>query len=198
VKVGLIQFAGKQDKRANLRRAEDLIAEAARQGAQIVSLQELANTIYFPFEETNRYFEWAEQIPGPSIEFFGDLARQHGIVLVAPIFERHGGGDFFNSAVVLGPDGGLIGTYRKNSIPHIRREGQPPASHEKYYFRPGNLGFPVFPTPLGVTLGVLICYDRHFPEAFRTLGLGGAHLVAVPTSTVGKTRNSHSAWFFEL
>ena len=194
VKIGLIQFAGHQDKGKNLARATELVCQAAERGARVVCLQELASTIYFPFEEHDRYFAWAEPIPGPSIEHFASVARRHELVLVAPIFEQVGS-EFFNSAVVLGPDGGILGLYRKSSIPHIRRNGRAPTGFEKYYFRPGNLGFPVFSTPFGFRIGVLICFDRHFPEHFRLQALDGADLICVPTAS---PRTGERAWRFEL
>lgn len=195
MKIGLVQFSGRQDKNANVARATELIGQAAAQGASIVCLHELATTVYFCFEESDRYLEWAEPIPGPSVEHFSAVAREHQVVLVLPIFEHVDRSDYFNSAVVIGPDGGLLGVYRKSSIPHIRRNGRTPTGFEKYYFRPGDRGFPVFPTPLGLTLGVLICFDRHFPEHFRVLALGGAELICVPTTS---PRTGERAWFFEL
>jgi beta-ureidopropionase len=124
------------------------------------------------------------------------LARETGTVLICPIFERTEDGLFYNSAAVLGPDGGLIGKYRKSSIPFMDRGlSAEPRGNEKFYFRPGDLGFPTFPTPFGVRIGILICYDRHFPEAARILGLGGAEVVFVPTVTSGMTRY---LWDLEL
>ena len=124
------------------------------------------------------------------------LARETGTVLLCPIFERTADGRFFNTAAVLGPDGELIGKYRKSSIPFMDRgRSAEPRGNEKYYFEPGDLGFPTFPTPFGVRIGILICYDRHFPEAARVLGLGGAEIVFVPTVTSGMTRY---LWDLEL
>ncbi len=194
MKLGLIQFAGYQDKQANLDRAAVLVAQAVEQGAQLVCLHELASTIYFPFEEHSRYFGLAEPIPGPSTRFFADLARAHGITLVAPMFEA-AGSEYYNSAAVIAPDGSLLGVYRKSSIPHIRRNGHAATGFEKYYFRPGNVGFPVFTAPGGLRLGVLICFDRHFPEHFRALALDGAQLICVPTTS---PRTGERAWLFEL
>ncbi len=131
-----------------------------------------------------RWFETAEPIPGPSVDRLARVARETGTVIVYPLYEKDGD-TLYNTAAVLGPDGGLIGKYRKMSIPQILRtvtSGETPAD-ERFFFAPGNLGFPVFDTPFGVKLGVLICYDRHFPEAARILGLKGAHLVVVPTAT---------------
>ena len=195
MKLGLIQFAGKQDKQSNLKRAAELARQAVDQGAEVLCFHELANVVYFPFEEHSRYFPWAEPIPsGPSARFFADLARSHGITLVAPLFECVGT-EYYNTAAVIAPDGSLLGTYRKSSIPHIRRNGHVATGFEKYYFRPGNLGFPVFQTPLGLRVGVLICFDRHFPEHFRALALEGAQLICVPTTS---PRTGERAWLFEL
>jgi N-carbamoylputrescine amidase len=195
VNIGLIQFAGKQDKGANLARASELIGQAAAQGADVVCLHELATTIYFAFEERSRYFDLAEPIPGPSIEHFAALAREHHLVVVAPVFETVGRGDYFNSAAVLDVDGSLLGVYRKSSIPHIRRDDKPGTGYEKYYFRPGDHGLPVFRSSLGLSLGVLICFDRHFPEHFRVQALNGAELICVPTTS---PRTGERAWLFEL
>lgn len=124
------------------------------------------------------------------------LARETGTVLLCPIFERTGDGRFFNTAAVLGPDGELVGKYRKSSIPFMDpRLSAEPRGNEKYHFEPGDLGFPTFTTPFGVRIGILICYDRHFPEAARVLGLGGAEIVFVPTVTSGMTRY---LWDLEL
>ncbi len=129
MKIGMVQFAGRQDKDANISRATDLVCQASNQGAQIVCLHELSNTIYFCFEENDRYFKWAEPIPGPTTEHFSAVARERGLVLVVPLFESVGGSEFYNSAAVIGPDGELIGKYRKSSIPLIRRTGgHPPGS----------------------------------------------------------------------
>jgi N-carbamoylputrescine amidase len=195
VKIALIQFSGRQDKGANITRATAMIEQAARQGAQIVCPHELVSTIFFPFEENDRYFAWAEPIPGPSVDHFAALAREHRSVIIVPIFETVAGSEYYNSAAVVGPDGTLLGTYRKNSIPHVRRDVRKPSGYEKYYFRPGDRGFPVFETPFGVKLGILICFDRHFPEHFRALALNGAQLICVPTTS---PRTGQRAWLFEL
>jgi N-carbamoylputrescine amidase len=151
--------------------------------------------MYFCVETREEYFDWAEPIPGPTIERMGAVAREAGIVLIAPIFERTPEGRFFNTAAVIGPDGQVIGKYRKSSIPFmdVGRSSEP-RGNEKYYFEPGDLGFPTFDTPFG-RIGILICYDRHFPEAARVLGLGGAEIVFVPTATTFMTRY---LWDLEL
>jgi len=196
LKIAGVQFGGHVDKDVNLATATRLIREAARRGAQIICPPELFSTIYFCVETRPEYFDWAEPIPGPTTDRMAALARETGTVLICPIFERTEDGLFYNSAAVLGPDGGLIGKYRKSSIPFMDRGlSAEPRGNEKFYFRPGDLGFPTFPTPFGVRIGILICYDRHFPEAARILGLGGAEVVFVPTVTSGLTRY---LWDLEL
>ncbi len=195
VKIAGVQFIGNADKETNIATAIRLIRQAAAQGAQVVCLPELFNTMYFCVETRREYFEWAETIPGPTIERMGAVARETGIVLVAPIFERTPEGRYFNTAAVLGPNGALVGKYRKSSIPFmdVGRSNEP-RGNEKFYFEPGDLGFPVFDTPFG-RIGILICYDRHFPEGARVLGLGGAEIVFVPTATTFMTRY---LWDLEL
>jgi N-carbamoylputrescine amidase len=151
--------------------------------------------MYFCVEERREYFAWAEPIPGPTIARMGEVARATGTVLICPIFEQ-AGDRFYNTAAVVGPGGQVIGKYRKSSIPFMdRSRSKEPRGNEKYYFTPGDLGFPTFPTPFGARIGLLICYDRHFPEAARVLGLNGAEIVFVPTATTGMTRY---LWDLEL
>ena len=161
-----------------MEKALRLIDEAAGKGANIVALQELFNTPYFPNRprDSQKYFAMAETIPGPTIDRVADKAREHNMVIMAPIYEREMAGVYYNSAAVIGPDGELIGVYRKMHIPHSDDY------IEKYYFKPGNLGFPVFDTPFG-KIGVLICYDRHFPEGARALGLAGAEILLIPVAS---------------
>ena len=195
VKIAGVQFIGHADKETNVQTAVRLVRQAAGQGARMVCLPELFNTMYFCVETRPEYFNWAETIPGPTIERMGALARETGIVLIAPIFERASDGRYFNTAVVVGPDGAVIGKYRKSSIPFmdVSRSSEP-RGNEKFYFSPGDLGFPTFDTPYG-RIGILICYDRHFTEAARVLGLGGAEIVFVPTATTFMTRY---LWDLEL
>jgi len=156
-----------------------LIEEAAGRGAQIVCLQELFNGPYFCAEQTERWYELTERIPdGPTTKLMQDLARKHGMVMVVPLYEEDMSGVYYNSAAVIDADGAYLGKYRKNHIPHCN-----PGFWEKFYFRPGNLGYPVFDTKVG-KVGVYICYDRHFPEGWRELGLGGAEIVFNPSATV--------------
>jgi beta-ureidopropionase len=192
-KAALIQFSGAFDKEKNLAKAKKYVAEAAANGAQIVCLQELFNTTYFCYTEEPTFWDLAEPIPGPTIDEMSKLAAQHKIVLVAPIYEKAMKGELYNTAVVLSPAGEIMGKYRKTSIPLVKTSNL--VGNEKFYFKPGNLGFPVWQTPFGVNVGVMICYDRHFPEHARLLALNGADLVFVPTATAGMSRY---LWEIEL
>ena len=195
LRIAGVQFIGNADGAANLANAERMVREAAARGAKIACLPELFNTMYFCVETKAEYFDWAEPIPGPTTERMGTLAGALGIVLIAPVFEKAPDGRYFNAAAVLGPDGKFIGKYRKSSIPFMdASRSSEPRGNEKYYFTPGDLGFPTFDTPFA-RIGILICYDRHFPEAARVLGLGGAEIVFVPTAT---TRMTRYLWDVEL
>ena len=156
-----------------------LIEEAAGKGVEALCLQELFTSPYFPAEQDDRWRQLAEPIPGgPTVRLMGELAKKHGMVMVVPVFEEEITGLFYNSAAVLDSDGRYLGKYRKNHLPHVA-----PGFWEKFYFRPGNLGYPVFDTACG-RVGVYICYDRHFPEGARALGLAGAEIVFNPSATV--------------
>ena len=192
-KAAVIQFRGAFDKEKNVAKAKKYVAEAAANGAQIVCLQELFNTTYFCYTEEPTFWDLAEPIPGPTIDEMSKLAAQHKIVLVAPIYEKAMKGELYNTAVVLSPAGEIMGKYRKTSIPLVKTSDL--VGNEKFYFKPGNLGFPVWQTPFGVNIGVMICYDRHFPEHARLLALNGADLVFVPTATAGMSRY---LWEIEL
>jgi N-carbamoylputrescine amidase len=195
LKIAGVQFSGHVDRAVNVDTAIRLVRQAAGQGARIICLPELFNTMYFCVERRREYFDWAEPIPGPTIERMALVARETGAVLICPIFERTPDGTFYNAAAVLGPDGGLLGKYRKASIPFMdRARSSEPRGDEKFFFTPGDLGFPTFDTPFA-RIGILICYDRHFPEAARVLGLGGAEIVFVPTNT---TRMTRYLWDLEL
>jgi beta-ureidopropionase len=184
IKAAMVQFQTSVSKDDNVKKAVSAIEKAAENGAKIICLHELFNTHYFCFEFDSKYYELAEPIPGPTTEKISDVARKEKVVVVAPMYEREKSGELYNSAAVIGPNGELIGKYRKMSIPFIDKMMK---GLEKYYFKPGNLGFPVFTTPFGVNIGILICYDRHFPEGARILGLNGADIVFVPTATAGGT-----------
>jgi beta-ureidopropionase len=168
-----------QIKKAMIDKHLDYIAQAANAGAQIVCLQEIFHGPYFCAEQNIRWYDTTEQIPGgPTIRLMQDVARKHKIVLIVPIYEVEQDGVYYNTAAVINNDGTYFGKYRKTHIPHVA-----PGFWEKFYFRPGNLGYPVF--DLGfVKIGLYICYDRHFPEGARALGLNGAEIVFNPSATV--------------
>ncbi|MEZ6163733.1 MAG: nitrilase-related carbon-nitrogen hydrolase [Phycisphaerales bacterium] len=166
-------------KQANIDKHVELIREAAERGAQVCCLQELFYGPYFPAEQQTRWYDLAEPIPdGPTIRLMQQLAKQHGMVLVVPIYEQEMPGVLYNTAAVIDDEGNYLGKYRKHHIPHLY-----PGFWEKFYFKPGNGGYPVFNTRYG-KIGVYICYDRHFPEGARELGLNGAEIVFNPSATV--------------
>jgi len=192
-RAALIQMSTGSDKEKNVEKAASLVREAAQGGAKLVCLQELFNTIYFPFEIDQKYMDLAEPIPGPASERMSQVAKEVSVTIVAPIYEKAMDGLLYNSAAVIGPDGGLSGVYRKSSIPFAHTESI--VGIEKYYFAPGDTGFLTFATPEDVRFGTLICYDRHFPEAARSLAIQGAQLILVPTATTGHSRD---IWELEL
>ena len=159
----------------NLEKALDRIADAAKQGAQIVCLQELFRSQYFCQEQNADLFNLAEPIPGPSSEALDRAAKQHGVVIVGSLFERRAPGVYHNTATVHDTDGQMLGLYRKMHIP------DDPLYYEKYYFTPGDLGFRVFPTRFG-RVGTLVCWDQWYPEAARLTALRGAELLVYPTA----------------
>ncbi len=153
------------------------IEQAGQSGVQVLCLQEIFNGPYFCPSQDARWYDAAEPIPGPSTEALTPYAVKHGMALIVPVYEREQAGVYYNSAAVIDADGTYLGKYRKNHIPHTA------GFWEKYFFKPGNLGYPVFQTQHGV-VGVYICYDRHFPEGARLLGLAGAEIVFNPSATV--------------
>lgn len=166
-------------KQAMIDKHVALIEKAAAEGAQLACLQELFYGPYFPAEQDARWYALTEKIPeGPTTRLMQELARKHRMVLVVPMYEEDLTGVYYNAAAVIDADGTYLGKFRKMHIPHC-----PPGFWEKFYFRPGNLGYPVFNTEAG-KVGVYICYDRHFPEGWRALGLGGAEIVFNPSATV--------------
>ena len=175
MKTALIQQRCTADVEANKARLAASIAQAAQQGAQLVVLQELHNSLYFCQTEQTDLCDLAEPIPGPSTEFYGALARQHGVVLVTSLFERRAAGLYHNTAVVLETDGSIAGIYRKMHIP------DDPAYYEKFYFTPGDLGFHPIQTSVG-RLGVQVCWDQWYPEGARLMALRGAELLIYPTA----------------
>ncbi|MFN3202189.1 MAG: nitrilase-related carbon-nitrogen hydrolase [Bradymonadia bacterium] len=154
-----------------------LIEEAAAKGVQILCLQEIFNGPYFCPSQDKRWYDAAEPIPGPTTEIFQEIAKKHEMVIVLPLYEEAQRGVYYNSAAVIDADGSYLGKYRKQHIP------QTSGFWEKYFFRPGNGGYPVFETRYA-KVGVYICYDRHFPEGARCLGLNGAEIVFNPSATV--------------
>ncbi len=174
-RVGLVQMACSEDRSANLRSALDGLRRSAASGAQIVCLQELFATRYFPRTEDPDCFDLAEPIPGPSVEAVSVLCAELEIVAIVPVFERRAPGVFHNSAVVIDADGSVLGTYRKMHIP------DDPQFYEKFYFAPGDTGYRVFRTR-HATIGVLICWDQWFPEAARLTSLHGAEVLIYPTA----------------
>ena len=187
VKCGLIQAThacSTQEKlevirEANIAKHLTMIEDAARQGVQILCFQEIFTGPYFCAEQNPRWYDSVEKIPdGPTTKLMQEIAKRHRMVIVVPIYEEETTGVYYNTAAVIDADGTYLGKYRKNHIPQVA-----PGFWEKYYFKPGNLGYPVFKTRYA-DVGVYICYDRHFPEGARELGLNGAEIVFNPSATV--------------
>ena len=187
IKCGLIQAANvaptdapiQEIKKANLDNQMKMVEDAARQGVEMLCFQEIFTTPYFCAEQQTRWYEAVERIPdGPTVKMMQDVAKQFGMVLIVPIYEEEMSGVYYNSAAVIDADGKYLGKYRKTHIPHVN-----PGFWEKFYFRPGNLGYPTFETA-HARIGVYICYDRHFPEGARCLGLNGAEIIFNPSATV--------------
>ncbi len=174
-RVGVVQMRCEPDHARNLRHAQDAIADAAREGAEVVCLPELFRTPYLCQSEDPARFDWAESIPGPSTEVLSKLASDLGVSIVGSLFERRTAGIYHNTAVVLDARGDLVGRYRKMHIP------DDPLYYEKFYFTPGDLGFQVHETEAGM-LGVLVCWDQWFPEAARATTLAGAEMLFYPTA----------------
>ena len=190
MRAALIQMRGTMSREENLDRAEVLVKEAVRQGAQVACLQELFATWFFAQKLDPMAQALAEPLDGVTVTRMRRLARALGVILVVPFYERAQAGELYNAAALVDAAGEVLGIYRKHHIPM--------SSHfqEKFYFRPGNVGFPVWPTAVG-RIGIMICYDRHFPECARMLGLGGAEVVFVPTATTRRGFSS-SVWEIEL
>ncbi|MGA2624031.1 MAG: nitrilase-related carbon-nitrogen hydrolase [Bacteroidota bacterium] len=187
VRAGLIQstLAGSTEqpieaiKKAMVDKHVRLIEEAGKKGVQMICLQELFYGPYFCAEQKTKWYKLVERIPdGPTVKLMQELAKKYSMVMVIPIYEEEITGVYYNSAAVIDADGKYLGKYRKTHIPHCD-----PGFWEKFYFKPGNLGYPVFRTAYG-TIGVYICYDRHFPEGARILGLKGAEILFNPSATV--------------
>jgi beta-ureidopropionase len=187
VKCGLIQShnaasteAGvEQIKKLNLEHQMKFIESAGNAGVQILCLQEVFNSPYFCAEQKTKWYDATEKIPdGPTVKLFQEIARKYSMVCIVPIYEVEITGVYYNTAAVIDADGKYLGKYRKSHIPQVQ-----PGFWEKYYFKPGNLGYPCFDTAFA-RIGVYICYDRHFPEGARALGLAGAEIVFNPSATV--------------
>ena len=175
LKVGIIQQHNTADIDQNKKRLADKCRQLAGKGARLIVLQELHNSLYFCQTENVDLFDLAETIPGPSTEFFGQLARELGVVIVTSLFEKRAAGLCHNTAVVMESDGSIAGKYRKMHIP------DDPAYYEKFYFTPGDLGFHPIDTSVG-RLGVLVCWDQWYPEAARLMALQGAEMLIYPTA----------------
>ena len=188
VRAAIVQHSYKGDKEAMIAAHEQSTREAAAQGAQVMCYQELFYGPYFCQVQDAEFYSWAEAIPdGPTTKRMQELAAETGMVLVVPMYEQEQPGVLYNTAAVIDADGSYLGKYRKTHIPQVN------GFWEKFYFRPGNLGFPVFDTAVG-KVGVYICYDRHFPEGWRALGLGGAQMVFNPSAT----SRSHSSYIWKV
>jgi N-carbamoylputrescine amidase len=175
MKTGIIQQSNSSDIEDNKSRLSAKVKQLAAEGAQLVVLQELHNSLYFCQEENVGFFDLAEPIPGPSTQFFGELAKVCGVVLVTSLFEKRAAGLYHNTSVVFDKDGSIAGKYRKMHIP------DDPGFYEKFYFAPGDLGFLPISTSVG-KLGVLVCWDQWYPEAARLMALAGAEILIYPTA----------------
>lgn len=175
IKVGFIQQHNTNDVNDNMQRLKKGIEQLAKQGAQLIVLQELHNSLYFCQIETVDNFDLAEPIPGPSTAFFSEIAAANNVVIVTSLFEKRAAGLYHNTSVVIEKDGSIAGKYRKMHIP------DDPAYYEKFYFTPGDLGFVPIQTSLG-KLGILVCWDQWYPEAARLMALNGAELLIYPTA----------------
>ncbi len=184
----MVQAAWTGDQESMIAQHEEYVAQAASSGVEAMCFQELFNGPYFCQVQDAGYYAYAEAIPdGPTTKRFQEVAEKHGMVLVLPLYEQEQPGVLYNTAAVIDADGTYLGKYRKTHIPQVK------GFWEKFYFRPGNLGYPVFDTAVG-KVGVYICYDRHFPEGWRALGLNGAQVVFNPSAT---SRNL-SAYLWKL
>ncbi|WBQ03755.1 nitrilase-related carbon-nitrogen hydrolase [Kribbella sp. CA-293567] len=176
VRAALVQAAWTGDQESMTKAHEEYARQAAAAGAKVICFQELFYGPYFCQLQDPKFYEYAESVPGPTTERFQALAAELGMVMVLPMYEQEQPGVLYNTAAVIDADGKYLGKYRKNHIPQVN------GFWEKFYFRPGNLGYPVFDTAVG-RIGVYICYDRHFPEGWRALGLAGAKIVFNPSAT---------------
>ena len=185
LKIGFLQQHNVADRMDNMKRLAEGITDLAKRGAELIVLQELHNGLYFCQAEEVENFDQAEPIPGPSTAFYGELAKQLGVVIVTSLFEKRTTGLYHNTAVVIEKDGSIAGKYRKMHIP------DDPAYYEKFYFAPGDLGFHPIDTSVG-RLGVLVCWDQWYPEAARLMALQGAEILIYPTA-IGYAANDDEA-----
>ena len=185
LKIGFLQQHNVADRMDNMKRLAEGITDLAKRGAELIVLQELHNGLYFCQTEEVENFDQAEPIPGPSTAFYGELAKQLGVVIVSSLFEKRTTGLYHNTAVVIEKDGSIAGKYRKMHIP------DDPAYYEKFYFAPGDLGFHPIDTSVG-RLGVLVCWDQWYPEAARLMALQGAEILIYPTA-IGYAANDDEA-----
>lgn len=177
--VGDVNASIEEIKKANIDHQMKMVEDAAAQGVQMLCFQEIFTTPYFCAEQQTRWYEAVEKVPdGPTVQRMQSVAKEKGMVLIVPIYEEEISGIYYNTAAVIDADGKYLGKYRKTHIPHVA-----PGFWEKFYFRPGNLGYPCFDTAFA-RIGVYICYDRHFPEGARCLGLNGAEIIFNPSATV--------------
>lgn len=177
--VGDVNAPIEEIKKANIDHQMKMVEDAAAQGVQMLCFQEIFTTPYFCAEQQTRWYEAVEKVPdGPTVKMMQSVAKEKGMVLIVPIYEEEISGIYYNTAAVIDADGKYLGKYRKTHIPHVA-----PGFWEKFYFRPGNLGYPCFDTAFA-RIGVYICYDRHFPEGARCLGLNGAEIIFNPSATV--------------
>jgi N-carbamoylputrescine amidase len=188
VRAAVTQTTWTGDKESMIAKHEKFARDAAKDGVQIICFQELFYGPYFGIVEDAKYYDYAEPVPGPTVERFQKLAKELKLVMIVPVYEEEMPGIYYNTAAVIDADGAYLGKYRKHHIPNL------PQFWEKFYFRPGNLGYPVFDTAVG-KVGVYICYDRHFPEGWRELGLNGAQIVFNPSAT--KPGLSNRLWQLE-
>lgn len=194
VTLGLLQHACSADPKANLKKTLALTEQAAKRGARIICTQELFRSQYFCQAEDHKYFDLAEPIPGPSTEAFQKIAKKHGVVIIASLFEKRASGLYHNTAVIIDADGKLLGIYRKMHIP------DDPLFYEKFYFTPGDTGFRAWDTRFG-KIGVLICWDQWYPEGARLTAMQGAEILFYPTAIGWHPSekqeygvNQHGAW----
>lgn len=194
VTLGLLQHACVADPKTNLKKNLSLVEQAAKQGAQIICTQEMVTSQYFCQSEDHRFFDLAERIPGPSTAAYQKLAKKHGVVIIASLFEKRASGLYHNTAAIIDADGTMLGVYRKMHIP------DDPLFYEKFYFTPGDIGFKAWDTKFG-KIGVLICWDQWYPEAARLTAMQGAEILFYPTAIGWHPKekaeygvNQHGAW----